>query len=113
MISLSEIRLKALERLKKKLENEVLWIYVSNLLMRKGELTVNELKKGLVESFGLRVNTFILYSILYRMEAEGLVEKFVKEGSVTSYRLTELGVLAYRKAIVYLEEKLLQLKSLL
>jgi len=99
---------KALKRLKRKLETEVLWIYVSHLL-RSGAKSANELKKELRDRFGIRVSSIKLYSILYRMEGEGLIEK--AGANPIRYSLTQLGEIEYKKALLYIEERLLMLKT--
>ncbi|HEW63479.1 PadR family transcriptional regulator [Fervidicoccus fontis] len=106
-----ESKSRAFERLKKKIENEVLWIYVSCVLIKKGALSINEIKKEINDLFGIKVNTLYLYSIIYRMEEEGLIVK-VEGDPKSTYTITPEGELTYKKALVFLEEKLLQLKKL-
>ncbi len=104
-----ESRSKALDRLRKKLENEVLWLYIAHILKGRA-LSIVDIRKELKEKFGIKVNTFNLYSIIYRMEKEMLVER-VKGEEPNKYTLTEYGDIIYRKALLYLEEKLLLLKK--
>lgn len=99
---------KAMRRLKRKLENEVLWIYVCYIL-RTGEKTTHEIKNILRDNFGIKTSSIKLYTILYRMEDEGLIQKI--DSNPIKYSLTPLGDIEYRKAIIYLEEKLLLLKN--
>ncbi|MEM1605597.1 MAG: hypothetical protein QW604_03860 [Fervidicoccaceae archaeon] len=99
---------KAMKRLRKKLENEVLWIYICYILT-SGEKTTHEIKSVLREKFGIKVSSIKLYSVLYRMEDEGLIKKI--ESDPIRYSLTSLGDIEYRKALIYLEEKLLLLKN--
>lgn len=99
---------KAMRRLRRKLENEVLWIYICYIL-KFGEKTIQEIKTVLKERFGIKVSSLKLYSILYRMEDEGLVRKI--ESAPIRYSLTQMGDIEYRKALLYLEERLLSLRS--
>jgi len=99
---------KALKRLKKKLENEVLWIYFAHALLRGGPATLSEIRRRLKEVYGIKANIVTLYAVAYKLEAEGLVRR-ASEGPRV-YELTEYGELQLKKAIVYLEEKLLQFK---
>lgn len=97
---------KAFERLKKKLEGEVLWIYISNLLMEEGGMSVVELKRRLKEKFDISVKTVYLYTVLYRMEREGLVERRTEAGRESVYFLEERGKETYRRGLEYLRSKL-------
>ncbi len=104
-----EIKSKALERLKRKIENEVVWLYISFILKTK-PLSIVELRNELKERFGIKINTFNLYSIVYRMEREGLVKRIEGKEPI-KYALTEYGDIVYRKALLYIEERLLLLKK--
>ena len=104
-----EIKSKALERLHKKMENEIAWLYIAYIL-KETPSSIVEVRNVLKEKFDIKINTFNLYSIIYRMEREGLVKR-KREGEPTRYYLTEHGDLIYRKALLYLEEKLLLLKQ--
>lgn len=97
-----------MRRLRRKLESEVLWIYVAYLL-REGDKTAHELKRLMADRFTIRVSSLKLYLVLYRLEDEGLVKR-VSEGPVR-FALTERGELEFRKAITYLEERLMTLKQ--
>ncbi|MGB9708754.1 MAG: helix-turn-helix transcriptional regulator [Infirmifilum sp.] len=98
----SEVSLKAFKRLKRKLENEVLWIYVANILLHEDGLSVTELKKRLKEKFSIKVNTVYLYTVLYRMEREGLVRRKTSEEGKSMYCLEEVGKQTYLKGLEYL-----------
>ncbi|MEM0021777.1 MAG: hypothetical protein QW039_03950 [Fervidicoccaceae archaeon] len=97
---------RAFERLRKKLEGEVLWIYVSNLLMNGRGLSVVELKRELNEKFLISVRTVYLYTVLYRMEREGLLRREARKSGESIYFLTERGREVYEKGIEYLKNKL-------
>ena len=91
------------------MENEIAWLYIA-YLVKNNPMSVVEVRNKLKDRFGLKLNTFNLYSIIYRMEKEGLVKR-IKDHEPTKYILTEYGDLIYRKALLYLEEKLLLLKK--
>ncbi|PNV78934.1 MAG: PadR family transcriptional regulator [Fervidicoccus sp.] len=92
---------RAFERLRKKLEGEVLWIYVSNLLLEENGLSVVELKKRLKEKFLISTKTVYLYTVLYRMEREGLIRRETREGKESVYFLENKG----KESVYFLENK--------
>lgn len=98
---------KAMKRLRRKMENEVLWIYICYIL-KEGPKSMSEVKGRLKEEFGIKVSNVKLYMVMYRMEDEGLITKV--ESYPTKYSLTEIGDIEYRKAVLYLEERLMTLK---
>ncbi|MGB9785324.1 MAG: PadR family transcriptional regulator [Fervidicoccaceae archaeon] len=97
---------RAFERLRKKLEGEVLWIYVSNLLLEENGLSVVELKKRLKEKFLISTKTVYLYTVLYRMEREGLIRRETREGKESVYFLENKGKEVYMRGLEYLRSKL-------
>lgn len=97
---------RAFERLKKKLEGEVLWIYISSLLLEEGGLSVVELKKRLREKFLISTRTVYLYTVLYRMEKEGLIRREPGSSGESIYFLEERGKEVYFRGLEYLRSKL-------
>jgi DNA-binding PadR family transcriptional regulator len=96
---------KAFERLKRKIEGEVLWLYVSSILMEEGGLSVVELKKRLRERFSIATRSVYLYTVLYRMERESLVKKRTGTRGEAVYFLEEKGKEVYLKGLEYLKNK--------
>lgn len=96
------------DRFKRKIEVESLWIYVAHILS-KGPKSVSEIRAALREIHGITVPTITLYSVIYRMEKEGLVKR--KEEEPTKYMLTDYGELMFKKSLLLLEERILLLKQ--
>jgi len=101
---------RALIRLQRKLTVENLWIYVVKILSEEGKpLRAYDVKVKLRERFGLNPPAVTVYTIMYRMSLDGLVER-VREGSETKYRATKLGLEAFKRGVVFLEELVAKLK---
>jgi DNA-binding PadR family transcriptional regulator len=94
---------KALKRLIRKLTVETLWIYVVKVLMVYGPMKAYDIKKKLYEFFGLKVPTITVYSVVYKLCSEGILEQ-VKTGSDVVYKVTDKGVAEYRKALGFIED---------
>lgn len=97
---------KALERLKRKLTIETLWIYIVNVLLEEPTYPY-DVRRRIQRKFGFTPSTITTYSVIYRMEREGLLSK--SEGGV--YRVTEEGEKAYREALGYMRRILDLLES--
>ena len=102
------IKADSFSKLKRKLEIESLWLYIAHIL-RDSPATVAEIKKKLKYDYGIPVTTITLYTVLYRMEKEGLVNR--RMDFPIKFYLTAYGSLMYRKGVQLLEEKVLLLKS--
>ncbi len=96
------------DKFKRKIEVESLWIYVAHILS-KGAKSVSEIRNTLRDLHGITVPTITLYSVIYRMEREGLVKR--KGDEPTKYVLTEYGELMFKKSLLLLEERLMLLKK--
>lgn len=98
----------AYERLVKKLTVEVLWLYIVRLLLEK-PMYGYEIAKELRSRFGFSPARITVYTVLYRMEREGLLRSEYR-GALSSplgrryYRLTEKGLETFKKARRFLEE---------
>ena len=101
---------RALKRLIRKLTVETLWIYIVRLLMGLGEAKAYDIKKKLYEVFGIKVPAITVYTVVYRMNREGLLEA-VKGDGETRYRLTDKGISEFSKAVELLEDIVLKLKG--
>ena len=95
-------------RFKRRLDSSYLWLYICKIL-EKSPASVAEIKRVLRSDYDLVVPTITLYSILYRMEREGLVKR--RDEFPTRYELTSYGLLQYKKSLHLLEERLLMLKE--
>jgi len=101
----------AFERLRRYLTVENLWMYIISLLMRSesGEMYAYEIKKKLKSDYNISPATVTVYSVLYRMEREGLL-KSRSAGSGLGrlakryYSPTEKGKQELEKAAHLLEE---------
>ena len=88
----------ALRRLRRKTTIETLWLYVLAVLAVEGPTYPYRIRKLIHERFGFKPSTVTLYTVVYRMEREGLLEK--REGE---YAPTERGIRALEEAVDYLE----------
>ena len=95
-----------MERLRRKTTIETLWIYVLAVLARNGPTYAYRVRKLIHETFGFKPSTVTLYTVIYRMEREGLLERRDNE-----YIPTEEGMEALRTAISYLEGLVQALKE--
>uniref|UniRef100_A0A7C2VNL1 PadR family transcriptional regulator n=1 Tax=Ignisphaera aggregans TaxID=334771 RepID=A0A7C2VNL1_9CREN len=101
---------KALRRLLRKLTVEILWIYVVRVLMSFGPMRAYEIKKKISEVFELRVPTITVYTVIYRLCNEGLLES-VRIGAEVMYRVTDKGVEEFAKALEFLDKTISKLKQ--
>ena len=95
-------------KFKRKIEIESLWLYISKIL-RESPKTVSQIRKELRSEYNIPVSTITLYTVLYRMEREGLVKR--TNDFPIRFQLTPYGGLMYRKSLSLLEEKLYLLKN--
>lgn len=100
--------IKAVERLKRKITVENLWIYILKIIMDHGEIKGYDARKYLREEYGINVPAITVYTVIYRMEHEGLITK--TGSSVKHYRITDKGCEAFRQGIRVIENLLLKLK---
>ena len=93
------------ERLKKKLQIDNLWLWILKLL-EKDEKYAYELRKEISERFGFTPATVTSYAVLYRLEREGFVRTTTKSRfpSRKYYQITEKGVNALKQAKQIFEE---------
>ncbi|MEB3756109.1 MAG: PadR family transcriptional regulator [Desulfurococcales archaeon] len=91
---------EAIKRLKRKITIETLWIYVIAALRKKGAQHGYGVKKTIQQEFNFKPATITTYTVLYRMEKEGLIKK----DNTNRYHPTEKGLNAYTEAIKILKE---------
>lgn len=101
---------KALKRLKRKLTVENLWLYVINSILRRGEpVRAYTVRKMIREYHGLNAPTITVYMVVYRLVAEGLLEKITRGGE-TLYRVSDKGREAYMAALDFISKTLEKLQ---
>lgn len=92
---------RALKRLKDKLTKENLWLYIVKELAEE-PMYAYKVKVVLREKYNINVATVTVYTVLYRMEREGLITKV--RGDETTYRTTERGLEQLNKALAFMKE---------
>ena len=103
-------RTPALQRLITKLTKENLWLYVIRVL-KESPMYAYEVKVHITNRMGIKVSTVAVYTVLYKMTREGLLERFTGSSGRSYYRVTEKGIKAYEKAIRVLEDVISILKG--
>ena len=78
-----------IERLKKKVQKENLWFFISCLLERK-DMYGFEIRNAIKEEFGFLSGNVTAYKVLYLLESGGYVTKIAK-GNKTYYRIADKG----------------------
>uniref|UniRef100_A0A7C2FG68 PadR family transcriptional regulator n=1 Tax=Thermosphaera aggregans TaxID=54254 RepID=A0A7C2FG68_9CREN len=101
---------KALARLRKKLTIENLWLYIIKIMLDEAKpLKAYDLKVRLRERFGINPPAVTVYTVIYRMNREGLLtKKTVKEEAL--YEPTSKGIEAFKQGVLFIEETLAKLK---
>jgi len=100
----------ALQRLITKLTKENLWLYIIRVL-KEGPMYAYEVKVHVTNRIGVKVSTVAVYTVLYRMAREGLIERFTGSSGKSYYRVTNKGMKAYEQAIRILEKVIDVLKG--
>ena len=101
---------RALERLRKKITIDNLWLYIVKVLIDHGPARAYDVKKLIREKFGFKPATITVYTVIYRMTSEGLLEKVYADGD-TLYKPSEKGIEAFNEALKTIETILDKLKS--
>lgn len=103
--------IKALKRLKKKITIENLWIFILKAMLEyKKPIKAYEARKALRDKFNIKVPAITVYTVIYRMTKEGLIEK-VQIGGETLYQATSLGEKAFNEGVLFFEKILSFLKD--
>jgi DNA-binding PadR family transcriptional regulator len=89
-----------IKRLRNLLTSGNLWLYILSLIQKEKELYAYELDKRIEGGFGFRPNRIMVYVVLYKLEAEGLISSKFRERR-KYYRLTKKGAQALRSARGY------------
>jgi len=90
---------KALTRLVKNITVRTLWIYVLAVL-KDNPTYPYQVKKSIREKFSFNPPTVTLYTVMYRLEREGLIRK----NEHGAYEVTGLGLEALKEAAQLLAE---------
>ncbi|MEB3806093.1 MAG: PadR family transcriptional regulator [Desulfurococcales archaeon] len=85
---------KPLKRLEKKLTVEVLWLYIIAVLLEKPTYGY-DVRRRIRELFGFKPATVTTYTVIYRLEREGLIEKR-DDGT---YTVTREGAKIFREGV--------------
>lgn len=91
-----------IERLKKKVLKENLWVFIFKLLKEKDEYAY-ELRKRIKRKFGFLAGNVTGYKVLYLLEKDGYVKSYVK-GRRKYYKLTKKGLKQLNKAKGFLKK---------
>ncbi len=95
---------REIERLKRKLGVELLWIYILSLL-KKEPSHAYILRKQIEEKFGFLPGNVSAYVVLYKLQGRGFVSA-KKEGNRTVYSITSEGKTLLKEAKRELESTL-------
>jgi len=104
-----------IERLRRKITKEVLWLYILRLLKER-PMYAYELKQNIKETFGFEPATVSSYVVLYKLEKEGYVtaewqEQGMGKPSRKYYKLTDDGEKLLEEGIEFMEDILRKLKE--
>lgn len=87
---------KPIERLKRKIERENLWLFVLSIL-KKQKKCGTELRESVEKKFGFLAGNVTAYKVLYLLEKGKYVES-KKHGKFVLYKLTQKGKNELNKA---------------
>ena len=87
---------RELERLRRKLGIELLWIYLLSMLKKKPSHAY-VLRKQVEEKFGFLPGNVSVYVVLYKLQSRGFV-KARREGNRSVYSITSNGKTLLREA---------------
>jgi len=96
-----------LKRLQRKLTIDVLWIYIVSVLLSGGPTYGYDVRRRIREKYGFKPATVTTYTVLYRLEREGILEK--DESGV--YKVTPYGKKLYSRALEILRGTLEKLEE--
>jgi len=80
---------RPVERLRRKIEKENLWLFILSVLQKKRRYG-NELREIMKKNFGFLVGLMTSYKVLYLLEVGGYVTS-KKEGKNVYYEITKKG----------------------
>ncbi|VVB98523.1 Transcriptional regulator PadR-like family protein [uncultured archaeon] len=91
---------KPIKRLRNLLTAGNLWLYVLSLIRQGGKVYAYELPDKIEKDFFFRPSRVMIYVVLYKLEAEGLISSEFEERR-KYYHLTEAGKKTLEKAKDY------------
>ncbi len=100
---------KTLLRLERKMTTENLWLYILSILKEKPTYAYN-IRVRIAEKYGFKPPTMTVYTVLYRLIREGLIEP-VDYNGMKVYRVTDKGLAIYEQAVKYLQEVVNKLRD--
>ncbi len=77
-------------------------MYIIKVLLDSGPLKAYDIRRRLVETYGLKPATVTVYSVIYRMTREGLLRKTSEPE--TRYEVTSKGAKCLGEAVELLKE---------
>lgn len=102
-----------LERLRRKITTENLWLYILTLLKEKPRYAY-EIREEIKQRFGFETGKITSYVVLYRLKNSGYVTKKSREVEGRTrkyYTLTPKGKNLLQEGIKFLEKTLQKVKS--
>ncbi|MEM3422556.1 MAG: PadR family transcriptional regulator [Candidatus Bilamarchaeaceae archaeon] len=91
-----------LRRLKHHLTSGNIWLYILSLL-KKEKVYAYALDSEIEKRFGFKPNKIMIYIVLYKLEAEGLIQSTF-DGRRKYYKITEKGKNTIENGKNYLKE---------
>ena len=101
---------KALRRLMRKITIETLWLYIARILHDSEPMKAYDVKKKLQEVFNINPPTITVYTVIYRMSKEGLLDTIKIEGEVL-YKLSDRGRNEFYEALEFIKKLVDKLKT--
>ncbi|MEM2008650.1 MAG: PadR family transcriptional regulator [Ignisphaera sp.] len=103
------VQSKALKRLIRKVTIETLWLYIARILHDSEPMKAYDVKKKLQEVFNINPPTITVYTVVYRMNKEGLLDT-IRIGGEVLYKLSDRGRKEFYEALEFLEKLVDKLK---
>ncbi len=88
--------MRPIERLRKKIEKENLWLFVLSIL-KGGRMNARDLRSLIRKKFGFVYGNVTAYKVLYSLES-GKYVKSRKEGKFVFYEITKKGLSELKEA---------------
>jgi len=102
MDRLEAIGSRPIKRLRNLLTGGNLWLYLLSLISREGRLHAYDLDERIAKEFSFKPNKVMVYVVLYKLEAEGLIRSEQEERR-KYYSLTDKGEEALSLAKEYFQ----------
>lgn len=100
---------KPVKRLKDSLTFGNLWLYVLKIAKDEKEFYGYTLSNKIKDKFSFEPNKIILYTVLYKLEAEKLIESCYRERR-KYYKITKNGIRVFKIGIEELKNKIMELE---